>query len=605
VASQLEPAPLVDKAAAAPSGRALELPAWYPAWARELADLYFSGTTCLFVLHGNVHDLIRYSDGESASYCNLPEFLATQLFGAWDVVLNYDLARGLRPAAGGDSKRLQAMVQHVAAQLGDPGSWPRDPENLLLALDRFIERTLLEDDAVRRKRVGIVLDYAQYLVPSGDLGALARGQSTNLVRLLGWAQNPYIKRVNMAFCLVADKLSEVNERLVQSPHVAAIEIPLPDKVQREQFCKWSVVRSETSDVAQPSVEQRPSDLAELSNGLSLLSLDVLLAQGKRLGKRSDGSRLKQLKKALIERQCRGLLEFVEPKHTLDLVVGQQAAKDRLRQDADLLSQGRLDAAPMGYLLCGPVGTGKTFLAECYAGSVGIPCVTLRNFRSKYVGETEGNLEQVLTVLRSLGPVVVLIDEADAALGTRQAEGDSGTSGRVFSMIASQMGDTRYRGQIVWMLMTCRPDLLPIDLKRQGRAEVHIPMFYPQDEAEIREMVVVMGRKNKIALPQEIVPPVKAERRLSGSDIESVVITAWRRALTSGRPEIEKADLEQAVNEFIPSAQGLEKELQELAAVLECTQLNFLPPDWRAKMTQPDGRGRLQERLVAIRQLLEG
>ena len=33
------------------------------------------------------------------------------------------------------------------------------------------------------------------------------------------------------------------------------------------------------------------------------------------------------------------------------------------------------------------------------------------------------------------------------------------------MIASQMGDTRYRGQIIWMLLTCRPDLLPIDLKR--------------------------------------------------------------------------------------------------------------------------------------------
>ena len=129
---------------------------------------------------------------------------------------------------------------------------------------------------------------------------------------------------------------------------------------------------------------------------------------------------------------------------------------------------------MGYLICGPVGTGKTFLAECYAGSIGIPCVALKNFRSKYVGETEGNLQQVLAVLRSLGPVVVIIDEADAALGNRQSDGDSGTSARVFSMIAAQMGNTRYRGRIVWMLLTSRPDLLPIDLKRQGRAEVHIP-----------------------------------------------------------------------------------------------------------------------------------
>src|SRR5581483_2237180 len=195
----------------------------------------------------------------------------------------------------------------------------------------------------------------------------------------------------------------------------------------------------------------------------------------------------------------------------------------LRQDAALIARGQLEVAPMGYLLCGPVGTGKTFLAECYAGSIGVPCAKLRNFRSKYVGETEGNLERVLTVLRSLGPVVVLIDEADAALGTRQADGDAGTSGRIFAMIASQMGDTRYRGRIVWMLLTSRPDLLPIDLKRQGRAEVHIPLFYPRDEAEVSEMFRVMAKKNKVTLPDGAVPPVKPDRHLSGSDIESIVI----------------------------------------------------------------------------------
>jgi len=34
------------------------------------------------------------------------------------------------------------------------------------------------------------------------------------------------------------------------------------------------------------------------------------------------------------------------------------------------------------------------------------------------------------------------------------------------MIAAQMGDTHYRDRILWMLLTCRPDLLPIDLKRE-------------------------------------------------------------------------------------------------------------------------------------------
>src|SRR5205807_6790623 len=143
--------------------------------------------------------------------------------------------------------------------------------------------------------------------------------------------------------------------------------------------------------------------------------------------------------------------------------------------------------------------------------------------SKYVGETEGNMERVLTVLRSLGPVVVIIDEADAALGSREADGDAGTSGRIFAMVASQMGDTRYRGRIVWMLLTSRPDLLPIDLKRQGRAEVHIPLFYPQDDGEVREMFRVMAKKNKVPIPEDALPAVKADRHLSGSDIESIVV----------------------------------------------------------------------------------
>lgn len=577
-------------------GRSMDLPQWFPGWARELADLYFSGTTCLFLVHGNVHDLIRRGDNDT--YCGLSEFLATQVFGSWDIVLSYDLARGLRPLAGADSQRLHAMMQYLAPRLGDPANWPRDPDQVLLTLDRLLERSLLETDPAQRKSIGLVFDAAQYLVPAGDLGSLSRGQGTNLVRFLNWSQNPYFKRVNLAFCLVADKLAEINARLIHSPHVADLEIPLPDRPERKVFCESF---AKTGDFGS---EFTPPQLAQLANGLSLVNLQVLLTQGRRSGKRVDQDRFRRIKKTLIERQCQGLLEFVEPSHTLDLVVGLSAAKDRLRQDADLVSKGRLDVAPMGYLLCGPVGTGKTFLAECYAGSIGIPCVKLRNFRSKYVGETEGNLEQVLNVLRSLGPVVVIIDEADAALGNRQADGDSGTSSRVFSMIASQMGDTTYRGKILWMLLTSRPDLLPIDLKRQGRAEVHIPLFYPHTEADVRDMFTAMARKNKVTLAKDAVPPVKAERRLSGSDIESIVLTAKRIALTADRTEVGRADLEQAIGNFIPSAQGLAKESQELAAVLECTDMGFLPDDWRAKVSEPDGRTRLQERFVAIRQLLE-
>jgi len=582
-------------------GSLAQLPEWYPPWAKELAELYFSGTVCVFLVHGNVHDLVRSPNngGEGDTYGNLNDFLYTQVFGRWDIVVSHDLSRGLRAQAGKNAERLRGMLQYLAGRWGEVGLWSREPDKILLLIDSLIERSLIED-ASARKSIAVLFDYAQYLVPAGDLESVSRGNASRLVRFLSWAQNPHIKRVNIAFCLIADKLSEVNDRLVQSPHVAAIEVPLPSADERRRFIEWSARGGQLSGIADFSAEE----LTGMSNGLSLVNLDVVLSQAARGGRRLDERRFRLLKKTMIERQCQGLVEFVEPTHTLEMLVGHAEAKKRLQDDAAAITRGQLDSAPMGYLVCGPVGTGKTFLAECYAGSIGIPCVVLRNFRSKFVGETEGNLEQVLTVLRSLGPVVVIVDEADAALGNREASGDSGTSARVFSMIASQMGNTRYRGKIIWMLLTSRPDLLPIDLKRQGRAEVHIPLFYPHETSEIRTMFEVMARKNKVALPAAALPEVAPERRLSGADIESIVLSARRNVLSSGRSEVTADDLRQALEEFIPSAQGLEKELQEIAAVLECTQMGFLPPEWRDKVRKPDGRAHLQERLVAIRQLLE-
>jgi len=572
---------------------------WFPSWAREFADQYFAGTTCLFVLNGNVHDLTRQElDGEP-TYGGLVDFLATQLFGNWDLVLRHDLSQGLRVAAGSDGERLRRMVGLVGERIGEPKTWPRDPDTILALLDKLIQGILTEVDAAKRISLGIILDHAQYLVPSAELSQMASTQGTRLVRLLSWAQNPYIKRHNIAFCLLCDQLAEINERLIGSAHVATLAVTMPDANAREEFATWydrhDGKLGNLTDFA-------PRQLADLTAGLNLVNLERLLARAAQSGQKLDGQALKQLKKGLIERQARGLVEFVEPPHSLDDFVGNDAVKHRLVDDANLLAKGRLDAAPMGYLICGPVGTGKTYLAECFAGSVGIPCVKLRNFRSKYVGETEGNLEQILNVLRAMGPVVVVIDEADAALGNREGGGDSGTSSRVFSMIASQMGDTRYRGKLLWMLLTSRPDLLPIDLKRQGRAEVHLPLFSPRDDDEIEFMIKVMARKNKVSLAA--VPAGLAGRGLSGADIESIVLAAKRTALTEGREGLTTNDLDAALNDFIPSAQGLEKEKQELAAVLECTSMSFLPDDWRSKVAKPDGRAQLQERMAVIRRMIE-
>ena len=576
-------------------------PAWHPEWAREFARQFQAGTSCLFIFHGNVHDLVRQTDGQPAVYGGLADFLGTQLFGTWDVVLRHDLSHGLRAFAGSDAGRLRGMIALLSEKIGEPRTWPRDPDAILDLLDRFLQRNLMEEDPARRLSVGVIFDYAQFLVPAADQTQLSGPLGARLTRFLAWSQNPYIKRSNMAFCLLVDQLGEVNDRLVGGPYVSTLNVPMPSAEDRRAFAAEFDARD---DKPGNLTDFTPDQLADLTSGLSLASLERLLALAERSKAKLDAEGLKSLKKGLIERQARGLVEFVEPTWTLDDFVGNDGVKRRLTDDAAILAKGRLDAAPMGYLICGPVGTGKTYLAECFAGSVGVPCVKLRNFRSKYVGETEGNLERLLTVLRAMGPVVVVIDEADAALGTREAGGDSGTSSRVFSMIAAQMGDTRYRGKLIWMLLTSRPDLLPIDLKRQGRAEVHLPLFSPGDDEEVRHMFTVMAGKNKFRLDPASLPDGLADRGFSGADIESIVLSAKRLALAKGRDKATAEEVNQALADFIPSAQGLEKEKQELAAVLECTSMSLLPEDWRVRLSRPDARAKLQERMAVIRGLIE-
>ncbi|MFM9194185.1 MAG: ATP-binding protein, partial [Planctomycetia bacterium] len=479
------------------AGPAAALPAWCPPWAERLGDAYLSGTSCLFLLHGNVRDLVPLGPAEAqppAGWGTATDFLARELFGRWDVVLGYDVGKGLRPLAGADAGRLRTMAQWLTEKLGNAATWPRDPDQAIAAIDALLERNLI-DPPEQRKRIAVVLDYGQYLAPAGDAASSARAGAGRLVRMLGWATNPLLRRVNVAIVVLTDGLSEMHPRLVTNPAVTAINLPLPDAEERERFAVATAVAAGMPAGQMDAVKRT----AAVAGGLTLESLRAVIAMSARDGTAPDGPEFAAKKKDLIERSCQGLVEFIQPRLTLDAVAGHAEAKNRLETDARAIKRGQFESAPMGYLICGPVGTGKSFIAECYAGSVGIPCAMLKNFRSKYVGETEGNLEHALDVLRGLGPVVVVIDEADAALGNRSSDGDSGTSARVFSMIARQMGDTRYRGKIIWMLLTSRPDLLPIDLKRQGRAEVHIPLFYPHDQAEMDAMFTAMARKSRVKL----------------------------------------------------------------------------------------------------------
>ncbi len=222
------------------------------------------------------------------------------------------------------------------------------------------------------------------------------------------------------------------------------------------------------------------------------------------------------------------------------------------------------------------------MVSCFSNEVGVPMVKLKNFRSQWQGVTEGNLEKILELLRGMAPVAVMIDEADAYLGNRSSGGDSGVSRRVFSQISSFMSDTRNRGRILWFLMTARPDLMPVDLKRQGRAEEHLPLFLPQNRQERIELFDVIKRKTDLQLSEDYVPEViqKGTKSFSGADMEAALTRAKFSAASSNKKEVTPDILDKALHDFLPPTYPEEVELQTLSAVIECTSQELLPEKYQ-------------------------
>ncbi|MCG6893426.1 MAG: ATP-binding protein [Desulfobacteraceae bacterium] len=588
-----------------------------PLWVREMTRLHDAQSCSFFILHGNVDDSVGSLQDDVYRLESLADYLGLRHLQTYDLVLHYDLGRGLRIHPGGDEERESRMKALLGRMWPGLTRLPREPTPILRLMDRLAAKLLDdEQDGIQRK-TAFLFDYADLLCPAG-----AR-EPEHLATMLNWARNPKLRRSHFLFILMCGSLTRLDPDLVQSAHTTEILVPMPNLAERKRMVRRT--RSLPEDQA--------GRLASLSAGLTLINLESLLRlsgypptdENRPTGEAREpspekgqpdvppspasasvdpGSRreedweaLTQAKKQLIESQCPGLLEFVEPHGNLDWVAGHRAAKKRLAEDARLIRAGRLDAVPMGYLLCGPVGVGKTFMAMCYAGSVGIPCVTLKNFRSKYVGETEANLEKILRVLRELGPVAVIIDEADAAVGNRGQSGDSGTSSRVFAQLAAQMGNTRFRGQTVWFLLTCRPDLLPVDLKRQGRCEEHIPLFYPESQADWVDMFLAMGKKLDLELTPGMVPDSKAGHPLSGADIESLLTRVKRESLI--REQAIDRDLIQEVLHVFRSPRSPEHELQILAAVMECSDLRYLPEAWRAKAATHEGWQEINRRFALM------
>lgn len=551
-----------------------------PPWAEQLVLLYESNAASQFILHGNVEDRLLLPGSETGvpggvpgrPFGTLSDFLRQVLLPRFDVVLSYDLGNGTRVEKGGE-------VFATWPALGETPDLPKAPRPAIETLTRYFRYCAnLSRLGKPALHVACILRSAHLVVPAeGNVGGYELNALALMIR--DWATEELLTQHTLVTFLVTESLNGLHPLLVNNPRVPSLKVPLPAPADLGRALPLFAPRYPTAlSPFQGSFETAAHELA----GSSLAAVESLLKVKEHRREALLPPDLASLKKQIVENEASGLIEFIASRHTLEALHGQEKLKAWLRQDVELWRRNELKALPKGYLLCGPVGTGKTFLAECLAGEAGVPVVKIKNFRDKWVGTTEGNLEKIFRLLRALGRCFVFIDEADQTLGKRDAgSGDSGLSGRVYSMIAQEMSDSESRGRVIWILASSRPDLIEVDLKRPGRLDVKIPLFPAASDEEAFALIRALCRRYGLEVPETALPALRdcLPELLTPAAAEAIAFKVYRAVRTQQiEPEAALAQQLQTYRSPVPREV---MELQIALAVQEASDLELVPEAFRS------------------------
>jgi len=603
----------------------------HPTWADELRQRYLRGEASQFILHGNVFDVVAW-DGKLIP---LGVYLAEHLLGETkDVVVVFNLA------SGGTLVRRKADLggfEDLVVQ--------RQPSKFLPAMERILKT---------RSKVALVIEYAETLAPAADPAMMSDEDRTAVVTLHRWSLSPEIADSDNVVLLVAENLSELHPKLVSNPRIATVRIPMPDEATRRTVVDLTMPGAEAAYAARlanvtaglravqiqtilqpppagaeqgeedrfkfihgllggaPAATERARKLAAITKGMGRDEIRVVVAPDAAPGTTDDSAKrereevdriITRRKREIIERECYGLIEFVESSHDFRVVGGIEGVKKELVRIAKAIREGHTERVPMGILFTGPMGAGKTFVAEAFAKESGLTTIKLKSFRSKWVGATEANLERILQVIQAIGQVVVIIDEGDRSFGNQgDGEGDGGTSSRVIARLKEFMSDTSNRGRILFILMTNRPDKLDVDIKRAGRLDRKVPLLYAQTAEEIEAVLLAQVRKHKlswdVSFPADRAEVSQPMLGLSNADFEAIMLLAAEYAAGAemdlvGR--ISKAHMLQAQADYLPSRDSKMLEYMELLAVFEASNRQMLPKKYQDMTAQE-----LQARLDVLR-----
>ena len=587
-----------------------------------------SGTSRSLVLSGNIHDLFFIREEEKTDYIPLVPFLTQswdipgfilivyelngpirfaketerekvkQSFNLWrgttesDLDINANIST--RPPTGASDPATASADASFTQYMNDAIGSPTLALELLRQFCLLSRSTNVQGEKLLSEKLIIFIEAADMLLPEGEIRSLSLPDRHRVSIVQDWISDSNFMNGNDTVIFITESASLVNSRIMRLPQVVTVEIPSPEMSERQHFISWF---NNT-----PKLMEKPlnlwgtqAQLAMLTAGLSIQALRQLLLSARYSGdKLQPDDVIKKVSEFIQGQLGEDVVEFKKPTHSLKDIVGNQRLVDFLKtQLIPRITSTGSDAIP-GMSVCGPIGSGKTFIFEGLAGELDIPVLVLKNIRSMWFGQTDVIFERLRRLLMALVKVLIFVDEADTQFGDVGKDAHS-TERRLTGKIQAMMSDPQLRGNITWLLMTARIYNLSPDLRREGRVgDMVVPVLDPSGEdreAFLRWTIakVVAGKLSEEAVERllELTEDYSAASFASlRSDLEAASLRASCSSTTSdGTDELTLDEIIAVVEDRILPDIGTIRRYQTLQALVNCTRKSLLPCDYSPEIRE--------------------
>ena len=350
----------------------------------------------------------------------------------------YDISRGLTFLDAGMEKEFNIITSNEAS-------------NLMRAMPSKVFPYI--DKALKNTKMALFIDHVEKIIPAGDIGSMTLEERTALIWICEWSVSP---RISFGRELHHDagrpNLADVSKELLKSSYrIEPVLVGLPDESQRREYIEYLLRDSEVK------IDITIDEFAKLSSGLSKKSIKDIKLKSEAEGIPVSFEFIKEKKHSVLQKEYGDVLEFIYPEIGFEDIGGMDKAKDYLLKNVVRpILKGDLRRVPMGILLCGPSGTGKTMLVYALAKASGFNCVKID--MSRDIGGNTSEKVRKISKNACLEPSrstrsSYFVDEIDTAFSGEATAGTAGVGRNIFSEFLQFTGNTNNRGKVIFIAAT--------------------------------------------------------------------------------------------------------------------------------------------------------